>query len=233
MKRYRYLLFDADNTLFDFTKAEYLSFAGACSACNIAYSEVLYKQYSDINDGLWKLHEQGRITLDSLKLERFRKLLLTNGFSNDSQTEERAAEMRDSYMLYLSRQTCLIDGAEDICRKLSEKYEMYIVTNGIGMIQRSRFAGSVLTPFFRGMFVSEEIGASKPSSEYYDHVLSTIGCGDKMAYLAIGDSLTSDCAGAINYGLDICFFDRHDRPTGDLDITYTIRYLSELEAILL
>ncbi len=233
MKRYRYLLFDADNTLFDFTKAEYLSFAGACSACNIAYSDVLYKQYSDINDGLWKLHEQGRITLDSLKLERFRKLLLTNGFSNDSQTEERAAEMRDSYMSHLSRQTCLIDGAEDICRKLSEKYEMYIITNGIGMIQRSRFAGSVLTPFFRGMFVSEEIGASKPSSEYYDHVLHTIGCDDKRAYLAIGDSLTSDCAGAVNYGLDICFFDRHDRPTGDLDITYTIRYLSELEAILL
>lgn len=233
MKRYRYLLFDADNTLFDFTKAEYLSFTGVCSACNIAYSDALYKQYSDINDRLWKLHEQGRITLDSLKLERFRKLLLANGFHDDNRTEERAAEMRDSYMSYLSRQTCLIDGAEDVCRRLSEKYEMYIVTNGISMIQRSRFEGSVLTPFFKGMFVSEEIGASKPSSEYYDHVLRTIGCDDKRSYLAIGDSLTSDCAGAVNYGLDICFFDRHDRPTGDLDITYTIRYLSELEAILL
>ncbi len=233
MKQYQYLLFDADNTLFDFTKAEYLSFRDTCSACNVGYSEELYEQYSAINDRLWKLLEQGGIKLDALKIERFRELLLKNGFADDDVTLSKALEMRDSYMANLAMQTCMIDGAEDICRKLAEKYELYIVTNGISRIQRSRFGRSVLKPYFRDLFISEEIGAGKPAPEYYDHVLRTIGCAEKGAYLAIGDSLTSDCAGAVNYGLDICYFNPKNRPDGGLKMTYTIQHLSELEAILL
>lgn len=233
MKQYQYLLFDADNTLFDFTKAEYLSFRDTCSACNVGYSEELYEQYSAINDRLWKLLEQGGIKLDALKIERFRKLLLTNGFADDEATLAKALEMRDSYMANLAGQTCLVDGAEEICRKLAEKYDLYIVTNGISKIQRSRFSKSVLTPYFRDLFISEEIGAGKPSPEYYDHVLRTIGCAEKRAYLAIGDSLTSDCAGAVAYGLDICYFNPFGKPDNGLKLTYTIQNLSELEAILL
>jgi len=233
MKQYQYLLFDADNTLFDFTKAEYLSFRDTCSACNVGYSEELYRQYSAINDRLWKLLEQGGIKLDALKIERFRELLLNNSSADDDATRTKALEMRDSYMANLAMQTCMIDGAEDICRKLAEKYELYIVTNGISRIQRSRFGRSVLKPYFRGLFISEEIGAGKPAPEYYDHVLRTIGCAEKHAYLAVGDSLTSDCAGAAAYGIDICWFNPQNKPDGGLKLTYTIQHLSELEAILL
>ena len=233
MKQYQYLLFDADNTLFDFTKAEYLSFRDTCSACNVCYSEELYGQYSAINDHLWKLLEKGGIKLETLKIERFRRLLLENGWQNSETTLNKALEMRDSYISNLAHQTCLIDGAEDICRKLAEHYVMYIVTNGISRIQRSRFAKSVLKPYFRDLFISEEIGAGKPSPEYYDHVLRTIGCADKKAYLTLGDSLTSDCAGAVAYGLDIVYFNPHGMPDNGLKLTYTIQKLSELEDILL
>ena len=233
MKQYQYLLFDADNTLFDFTKAEYLSFRDTCSACNIRYSEEQYAQSSAINDRLWKLLEQGGIKLDALKIERFREFLLEIDFADDEATHAKALEMRDSYMANLAEQTCLIDGAEDICRKLAEKYELYIVTNGISRIQRSRFGKSVLKPYFRGLFISEEIGAGKPSPKYYDHVLDTIGCSRKDAYLAIGDSLTSDCAGAITYGLDIVYYNPNGKSDTTLPLTHTIQKLSELEKILL
>lgn len=233
MKKYQYLLFDADNTLFDFSQAEYLSFADMCSACDVSYSKTLYEQYSAINDRLWKLHEQKKVSLETLKIERFRQLLLSNGFDDNESTMKRAVTMRDCYMASLSEKTCLIDGAEDICRKLSEKYDMYIVTNGIGWIQHSRFEKSVLTPYFCDMFISEEIGVGKPSGEYYDYVLRKIGCADKRAYLAIGDSITSDCVGAVDYGLDICYFNPKKKPNEGLNLTYTIQNLSELEAILL
>ncbi len=230
---YRYLLFDADNTLFDFNKAEYLSFRDMCSVCNVRYSAELYEQYSDINDQLWKLLEQKEISLEALKIERFRQLLTTNGYT-ETDAAVKAPEMRDCYMERLGGQTCLIDGAEEICQKLSKKYKLYIVTNGISRTQRSRFAKSVLKPYFHDLFISEEIGAGKPSAEYYDHVFRTIGCTDKTAYLAIGDSLTSDCTGAIAYGMDICYFNpKGDHYSGHLSLTYTIRTLSELEEILL
>ncbi len=233
MKTYQYLLFDADNTLFDFTRAEYLSFKDTCSVCNVDWSEELYKQYSAINDHLWKQFEKGTISLNSLKIERFRQLLPANSAQDDSATYENAVRMRDAYMEKLANQTCLIDGAEDICRKLAEKYPMYLITNGISRIQRSRFGKSTLKPYFRNLFISEEIGVSKPHPEYFDHVLRNIGCEDKSKYLVIGDSLSSDCAGAVNYGLDICYFDPHHRPSDDLPLTHTIHDLSELETILL
>ncbi len=233
MKQYQYLLFDADNTLFDFTKAEYLSFRDTCSACNVRYSEELYEQYSAINDHLWKLLEKSAIRLENLKIERFRKLLLAYGWEDNASTLKKALAMRDKYMENLGNQTILMDGAEDICRKLSEHYTLYIVTNGISRIQRSRFAKSVLKPYFQDLFISEEIGAGKPSPEYYDHVLRTIGCAEKCAYLAIGDSLTSDCAGALSYGLDIVYFNPHNKPDNGMKLTYTIQKLSELEEILL
>ena len=113
-KSYQYLLFDADNTLFDFTKAEYVAFQDTCSVCNVRYSDDLCHQYSIINDHLWKLLEQGEIRLEELKIERFRQLLIASGADDDEITLEKAMKMRDNYMETLAQQTCLIDGAEEI-----------------------------------------------------------------------------------------------------------------------
>ncbi len=241
MKNYRYLLFDADNTVFDFTRAEYLAFMDTCSLCalvcrngeTLTWSEPLYRQYAVINDDLWKGFERGEVTLDFLKIERFRRLLVENGAPDDALTLENAVRLRDMYMEKLGEQTCLVDGAEEICRKLAARYPLYLITNGISRTQRARFDQSALKPYFKGLFISEEIGVSKPHPAYFDHVLHEIGCGDKSAYLVIGDSLSSDCAGAVGYGLDICYFNPQNKPAGALPLTYTIRRLAELEDILL
>lgn len=233
MTQYKYLLFDADNTLFDFTKAEYLSFYDTCSACGISYSDELYKTYSHINDKLWKKLEKHEITLELLKIERFRELLAeyVKGYANENLTE-KAAHMKAVYMDSLSTRTYLLDGAFDICKKLYERYDLYIVTNGIGSIQRPRLAKSDINQYFKGMFISEEIGYAKPASEYFDFVTDNLG-GNKSDYLVIGDSLTSDCAGAVSYGFDICWFNPHGKSANGMKLTYTVKRLCELEPLLL
>lgn len=232
MKRYEYLLFDADNTLFDFTKAERISFRLVCDKCGVEYSDELQILYSNINDELWKKLETGSITLEFLKLERFRRLLTEYNCGENDDTASRAVKMRDTYIDTLAEQTCLVDGAEEICKVLCEKYKMYIVTNGISKIQRSRFSKSLLKPYFLDIFVSEEIGFAKPSGEYFDYVTEKIGENDKSKYLVIGDSLTSDCDGAISYGFDICRFNPKKLPNKGRALTYNISRLSELSEIL-
>lgn len=233
MSKYKYLLFDADNTLFDFSQAEYNSFKRTCAAFGVSFSEELYKAYSAINDGLWKQLERGEIKLEFLKLERFRRLLTEHlGYNSDEETSETADKWRAEYMENLSHQSCLVDGAEEICAVLSEKYTMYITTNGIAHIQKSRFVPSPIYKYFSGMFISEEIGASKPSGEYFRYVLDKIGDRNKADYLVIGDSLTSDCDGAINLGLDICFYNPHGKTTDGRNVTYNISKLSCLADIL-
>ncbi len=232
MKKYEILLFDADNTLLDFTKAEELAFRETCLASDMEYSDELYRQYSEINDSLWKRIEKKEITLDFLKLERFRLLLLAVGYPECDKTIAEAEKMRDTYIASLGEQACLVDGAEEICKKLSGHYRMYIGTNGISRIQRSRFEKSGLSGYFDDIFVSEEIGAAKPSAAYFDYVFSRIEESDKSKYLVIGDSLTSDCDGAIAYGLDICRFNPNNLPDNGRKLTYNITKLSELERIL-
>lgn len=232
MRKYKYILFDMDNTLLDFTRAEYLSFKRTAIAAGLDYTEEQYREYTAINDMLWKALERGEVTLDYLKTERFRLVLTHFGYPDDESTREKALFMRKTYMGALGEQTCLVDEAAEVCKKLAEKYEMYIVTNGIASVQYSRFDNSEIAPYFRKMFVSEEIGYTKPHTGFFDYVLNYIGDSDKSAYLVIGDSLTSDCDGAIAYGLDICRFN----PTGADDkgrtLTYTVRKLTDLYGIL-
>lgn len=232
MKNYEILLFDADNTLLDFTKAEELAFRETCHASDMEYSDELYKLYSEINDSLWKKIEKKEITLDFLKLERFRLFMLAVGFEENDNMIAEAERMRDTYIKSLGGQACLVDGAEDICKKLSKRYRMYIITNGISDIQRSRIEKSGLDKYFVDKFVSEEIGAAKPSPAYFEYVLSHVGESDKSKYLVIGDSLTSDCDGAIAYGIDICRFNPNNLPDNGRKLTYNITKLSELESIL-
>ena len=59
--RYDVLLCDADNTLFDFTKAEENAFAIACEGMGFSATPELLHVYSEINEGLWKLLEQGKM----------------------------------------------------------------------------------------------------------------------------------------------------------------------------
>ncbi len=232
MKKYEYLLFDADNTLLDFTEAERRAFRFTAEECGLNYSDELHMTYSAINDSLWKKLEVGGITLDKLKLERFRLLLCGYYGGETEATLAYAERMRDTYMRSLALQAPLISGAEEICAALSEKYDMYIITNGIAEIQHSRLGLSPLLKYFKSVFISEEIGYAKPAPEYFDFVLGAIGDSDRTKYLVIGDSLSSDCDGAIASGLDICRFNPRNLPNNGRELTYTVSKLSELMEIL-
>ncbi|MGN1409333.1 MAG: YjjG family noncanonical pyrimidine nucleotidase [Eubacteriales bacterium] len=234
MSKYKYILFDADNTLFDFSLAEHNSFQAACSATDTEFTEQLYRAYSAINDSLWKRLEKKEVTVDFIKTERFRRLLTEYlGYPDSAETLAKAEFWRENYMSNLGRQSCLIDGAEEICAVLSGEYRLYIVTNGISRIQRSRFTPSKVYKYITELFISEEIGAAKPAREYFDFVIDRIGDADRTKYLVVGDSLTSDCDGAIASGLDICFYNPKNLPSNGRQLTYNITKLSELNDILL
>ncbi len=230
MKKYEYLLFDADNTLFDFSLAEKNAFYLTCNEQGIDHSEALYETYSEINDALWKKLEKKETTLELLKKERFRQLLFT--VDPKSVSEDTVSQMSTNYMENLGKQTCLIEDAVEICRILSQKYRLFLITNGISRIQKARFASSELNGFFEEVFISEDMGYSKPAPGYFDYVIAKIGDKDLSKYLVIGDSLTSDCDGAIGYGLDICRFNPKSESDNGRKLTYSVKKLMDLCDIL-
>ena len=59
--KYKYFLFDVDNTLLDFGDTEKQALFGASKIHKIPCTEEDYKRYSKINDDCWKMLEKGQI----------------------------------------------------------------------------------------------------------------------------------------------------------------------------
>ncbi len=227
--QYTCLLFDADNTLLDFSAAERKAFRETCQTAGILCSDEGYRQYSHINDSLWKKLERGEITAEKLKVERFRLWLDWYRLTEWIDTIGIAPEqLRDAYIVALGKQADLMPDAERVCRILSARYpHMHVITNGIGEIQRARFAATPILRYFGRLFISGEIGYAKPDKRFFDAVLSELGITDRRTVLVIGDSLTSDMGGAIGAGLDCCYLSPDGRKPS-LPVTYTIDCLSDL-----
>ena len=227
-RRYDVLLCDADDTLFDFHKAEANAFAIACEAAGFVSTPELLALYSRINDALWKELERGGITQPVLRVRRFEQFLEATGKQADP------VNIADVYADALGSQAIPLDGAEEAAARWSEILPIVIVTNGISSIQRGRMALSPIRHVISGMIVSEEVGAAKPDPRMLFEAMRVAGVEDARRALMLGDSLTSDIAGAANAGVDACWFNRHGAVNGrGLPVRYEIRSLGEVDDILL
>ena len=222
--RYAYLLFDADDTLFDFHKASSRAFANMCRAQGIPFTEELYQLYHAINVELWAAFDRGELTKDFITLERYVRFLRSAGLDRDP-----AACNRD-YLSALGERVYPLPHAEEVCRELRARgHRLYIITNAVASIQRSRLRGSVFAGLFEGAFVSEEAGAAKPSPAYFDYVARQLPGLSPSNALVIGDSLTTDIQGANNAGLPCCWFNPAGKPRqAGLRIDYEIDDLRKL-----
>ena len=149
--KYKYLLFDADNTLFDFCKAERAAFLKLANF-DSAFTAENYSLYHEINDKMWKMLEKGEITREKLKVERFAEFFRVTKGSRD---EEKAVEISAKYSKYLAESNYLIDGAKELLSHISKDFPIYIITNGISAVQRGRFAKSEITQYITKLYISE------------------------------------------------------------------------------
>lgn len=206
MGRYKTLLLDADDTIFDFLAAERIAFFRMAEQMGISADDEMHAVYSRINDSHWKALERGELTREQVMVGRYARLAEHFGLRQDP------AELNRCYLQNLSRQAILFDDSMDAMRELAQDHRIYIVTNGNAMVQRGRFADSPVMQYVDGYFISGEIGYEKPDVRYFEAVFAAIPDFDPDTTLLAGDSATSDLRGAINAGLDSCYVDRRGKP---------------------
>lgn len=226
--RYRFALFDADNTLLDFTRAEEAALSECLLSRGIPAEPATLSLYSTINEGHWKRLERGETTRDRLKVERFGDFFAAVGHGGDP------VLMAHDYVEALSRQAHLVEGALELIQSLHGKCGLYIVTNGITTVQKRRFGACPLAPYFDRCFISEEMGCAKPETRFFELVAAAIPHFDPVAAVVIGDSLSSDIQGGINAGLDTCWYNPMGKPApADMPITHIVTRLSEIYGVIL
>ncbi len=218
--KYTTILFDADETLLDFHRCEREAVAEAFECLGVSVNGEMLDEYSKINDGLWKMLERKEIEKSVLLYKRFEIFYEKYGISAD------AKQTANEYMRTLSQRAYLIDGAEELCKKLSNKARMYIVTNGVRSNQENRLAKCGLLKYFDGVFISEATGFEKPQTEFFDYVAERIPNFSKEKAIIVGDSLSSDIMGGINFGIDTCWYAPNGKEAPESlkgKITYTVR----------
>ena len=227
MKKYSFLLFDADNTLLDFDENERVSLTRAFRRFGLPCDEKTLRLYHDINLMYWQMLAENKIGKEELLIKRFSTLFERIGVDADPvQTE-------NYYRAQLGQGCQVVPGAIEVCRKLKADYKLYVITNGVASTQHSRLTGSGIEALMDGIFISDEIGYDKPDVRFFEYVRNHIEGFEKQKALVIGDSLFSDIRGGVDFGLDTCYLNAYHQPnTSKIIPTYEIQDIAELLTIL-
>jgi len=223
--KYNWLLFDADDTLFDFSRAEAKALKWTLEQAGLHFEPEYPSLYARLNQQVWQEFERGIVTSQELRIKRFRLFLQETGLNSEPQT------ISPLYLQNLALGTDLLADADEVVHTLQKRFHLALVTNGLKDVQRPRLERSSLHDCFEKVFISEEMGASKPSRTYFEIVFSGIDQPPREKVLIIGDSLSSDMQGGLGFGIHTCWYNPKQNTT-TLALNYQIRSLRELLSLL-
>ena len=205
MSRFTTILWDVDGTLLDFSYSQRYALKKCFRTAGKEITEEQIERYDQINNSFWRRLELGEVTKEQLLPGRF--LQLFEEF--DIRGIDIALFLKE-YQEALGSVFSFIDDSLTICKSLCGHVRQYVVTNGVSSTQRGKLKLSGLAETMDGVFISEEVGAPKPSKEFFDFCLGSVEEKDREKVLIVGDSLSSDIKGGVQAGIATCWY----RPDG-------------------
>jgi YjjG family noncanonical pyrimidine nucleotidase len=228
MNKYKWLLFDADNTFLDFTSASKKSLFKTCNDYDLKCDDDLYKTYKFENAKVWEAFENKEITALELRSLRFARF-----FSAVNILGINPFEFNTHYLQNLISVSEAYEGAIDLLEDLHKRYALSVITNGLREVQRPRINKLQMSHLFESIIVSDEIGVAKPDIKFFEHSYNSIpNPPPKSEILVIGDNLKSDIIGGINFGVDTCWISHQNINTTSIKPTYTVNNLFEIGSLL-
>ncbi|MDD6994880.1 MAG: HAD family hydrolase [Candidatus Borkfalkiaceae bacterium] len=238
-----HVIFDADDTLLCYRDDERGAFLRLFSTLGVAADDALLSFSCNASERIWA--ETGLYDVSSPRVQKHYHALyrdhITHVFDEIfaylhsrkiAFTPVSSACARDLFLTELETGGHYVEGARETLAVLKSRgYVLSVATNGLETVQRGRTKG--LLPFFDHLFVSESLGAIKPAEEFFIRMLRKLNAR-KEECLFVGDSLSSDIAGAKTAGICCCYFSPcGEKPPAAVPVPdFTVRRLTELLAVL-
>lgn len=233
---FKYVIFDADHTLLEFDSDEKSALKKTFS--DFGYKGVTDEELSSCRDLSYKgWAEAGLNDVHKVEIQKnYHELYLKYIYSfmgeliGKYSLSGEKKEVGDRFISYFSEAGRIIGKSLETLYRLADYYPLCVATNGLSAIQRGR-----LSPFdgvIHKYFISDEIGHIKPEKAFFESMLSSLNAKAEDC-LMVGDSVSSDIAGAKAVGMYSCLFNRFHKPHGDIKADYEIFDIEELLAILL
>ena len=231
MKQYKHIFFDLDRTLWDFDAAAEVAFERIYEQYHlkdlgIPSAHEFHEVYHPLNERLWELYREDKITKDDLNRTRFLKPLE----HYDIHDIELADHLSMDYVYWSPRIVRLVPGTMELLDYLKPKYHLHLITNGFQEVQDTKLSLSGLKPYFETLTVSEEVGVKKPNPEIFHYALQKAHAKAEES-IVIGDEMAVDIDGARAAGIDQIFFNASGKPS-EGERTFEVRNLLEIKEIL-
>ena len=229
--RIKAILIDVDNTLLDFDECVKAALRDGFAHFGLPpYREEMFPIFTRINNKLWHQIELGELTREELMKIRFDQVFEALGIDFDGVTFE------DYFRQYLFDSAIHVDGALDLLQYLAGKYTVCAASNGPYQQQIHRLKNGGMYPYMAHCFISEQVGAEKPSAAFFDRCFETMRRDQPdlqpAEVLMIGDSLTADMAGGIAYGMPTCWYSRDGKTVpDDMAVDHVVKTLNEIKNI--
>jgi 2-haloacid dehalogenase len=217
MKKYRFLLFDLDDTLIDNLENVRHAFKVMLNYMGEDYTEEKFVRWYNLDKQFWLDKQNGKIVVPDEYMESkdtmirwTRSKRYTLYFNNI--TLEEAMKINDLYIEALNEIVIPIEGAYETLKYLSDKYDIIVATNGPSLATESKLKKIGCLKFVRYILAADMFGCMKPTIEFFEAIKNQIDCHESDKYLVIGDSLKTDVEGAMNANMDSCWFNRNNEP---------------------
>lgn len=181
--------------------------------------------YREINRQLWVYLDRGEITRERLYVKRFERLFEVYPFF------ESPEQVAPWFLDRLAQAHDLQEGAAHLLSRLKDAgVRVFTASNAIGEVMNGRVEMAGLSGYLTGRFAADDVGAMKPSRQYFDTVFRRSGETDLSRTLMVGDNPVTDVNGAVDYGMTGALFGA--RWQEQSKATYVARTMRELEGML-
>lgn len=246
MKHYRAVFIDWDDTIGDFHGAAKKALHEMYDKYNLCHyfasHEEFISLYKPHNIELWDKYGKDLVSKEYLSFDRFFYPLMHGSKVCERLSYDKvlrmdlcalAERLSEDFLHMTTAHFALLEGAEEIVRYLAAKYPLTVVTNGFVEVQYEKFEKSGLKDCFAHIVLSEEVGCQKPNPRIFKEALRMNGL-DASEVVMIGDSFSSDIAGANAVGIDTIWLAQPDKITDEQSkvATYIVTSLQEIKQIL-
>lgn len=224
MRKYDLIIFDFDDTLFDYEKTEKRALQEAFQYYSLDFKDEYYDIFKEINRELWKYHNTNNaLSTAAMKIERFEKFLekIHINFSADT--------LSITYTNY-SQTGDIINGVEEVIRTLSKDCILVIASNGpctprVEKLRNSPIDGKL--KFYSSESFEEHY--SKPDSRFFDLILKNYKVS-RDRILVVGDKLSTDilCANRSNLDSVLFLYRNHNEKNDEAKPKFKINDFKEL-----
>lgn len=223
--KFRTIFFDVDYCLLDTPTSERRIIRELYARQGQQVGDEVGDTYREINRQLWVYLDRGEITRERLYVKRFERLFEVYPFF------ESPEQVAPWFLDRLAQAHDPQEGAAHLFSRLKDAgVRVFTASNGIGEVMNGRVEMAGLSGYLTGRFAADDVGAMKPSRQYFDTVFCRSGETDLSRTLMVGDNPVTDVNGAVDYGMTGALFGA--RWQEQSKATYVARTMRELEEML-